>query len=182
MKRIILSTVMICILGPICFGQEKDSTTFLPLNSKTGRITYQEVVEVEGNKRDLFNRCINWVNTYYANPVSVTKIRDFETGKIEGRHQFRIHYMEDGYQKDGGMVLYTVRIEMKDGRYRYTITDFDLRRATRFPVENWMNKSDPAYNGQWDDYLRQIDDFARQMAANLTQKMEPVIEEVEEEW
>ncbi len=163
-------------------AQQNDSTSTIPVDSKTGRITYQEVIKEEGTKEELFNRCIYWVNTFFENPVSVTKIRDFETGRIEGRHQFRLTYEEDGYNKDGGMVLYTVRIELKDGRYRYTITDFDLRKATRFPLETWLDKTHPAYNERWDEYLSQVDQFSKNLAANLKQKMKPEPEEEPDEW
>ena len=46
-------------------------------------ITYQEVVQEVGDKDSFFNSAIGWINSYYPNPVDVTKTRDPQTGKIE---------------------------------------------------------------------------------------------------
>lgn len=164
------------------FTQETDSLNIVPVDPASGLISYQEVVEEEGTKEDLFKRCVNWVNIFYANPVAVTKIRDFESGKIEGRHQFRVHDIEKGYEVDVGTILYTFIVEFKDGRYRYTITDYVLRKASRFPIENWLDKSSTAYTEKWNDYLKQIDEFTKDLIVDLKEKMKPEPEEVEEEW
>ncbi len=177
---LLLSTVLFTI--DYSFSQDNDSTSVVPVDKTTGLITYQEVVEVKGTKQDLFNRCVDWVNNFYANPVSVTQIRDPKTGKIEGGHQFRIHNIEDGYEMGAGMILYKFIVEFKDGRYRYTITDFVLRQPSRYPVENWLDDSDPAYNKQWNEYLKQMDEFVKNLIDNLKEKMKPAPEAVEEEW
>lgn len=163
-------------------SQEKDLN--IPVDETTGLITYREVVEVEGSKDDLFNRSIYWLNEFYTNPVAVTKVRDQATGVIKGQHQFRVYYTdENGYKKDAGHVMYDFMVEFKEGRYRYTVTDFLLRKASRYPVEQWLNKSDPLYNERWDEYLRQIDSYMRdQWIASLKNKMLPEEVVEEEEW
>ncbi|MCF8228023.1 MAG: DUF4468 domain-containing protein [Bacteroidales bacterium] len=163
-------------------AQVNDTIMGMPVDDQTGLITYQNVVEEEGSKKELFYRAIDWVNNFYANPVAVTKIRDVETGRVECRHQFRITYKKEGVDLPAGMVLYTAIVELKDGRYRYTITDYVLKKATRYPVENWLNKDDPAYNEQWHVYLGQIDAFTRDLIANLKEKMQPEPEVEEDEW
>lgn len=163
-------------------AQETEETQIVPVDENTGLITYQGVVKQEGTQKELFNRCGEWVWKYYANPVRVTKLRDAATGKIEGRHQFRVTILKDGIEQDAGMVLYTFIIELKDGRYRYTLTDFVLRKASRFPVENWLDKSDPGHNEEWDNFLKQVDTFAKSFIANLNEGMQPPKVIVEEEW
>ncbi len=163
-------------------AQVNDTISGMPVDENTGLITYQNVVEEDGSKKELFYRAIDWVNNYYANPVAVTKIRDIETGRVECRHQFRITYKKEGVDLPAGLILYTCIVELKNGRYRYTVTDYVLKQASRFPVENWLNKSDPAYNEQWDDYLRQVDEFTKNLIANLKEKMHPAPEVVEDEW
>ncbi|MDZ7743519.1 MAG: DUF4468 domain-containing protein [Bacteroidota bacterium] len=180
-----LKTFVILSLLITSFGlraQVQDSISGMPMDEQSGLITYQNVVEEEGSKKELFYRAINWVNNYYANPVAVTKIRDIETGRVECRHQFRITYKKEGVDLPAGLILYTCILELKDGRYRYTINDFVLKQASRFPVENWLDKTDPAYNEQWDEYLRQVDEFAKGLIANLKDKMHPAPEVVEDEW
>ena len=156
----------------------------IPVDENTGLITYKEVVEVEGDRNELFNRSIYWLNDFYNNPVAVTKVRDQASGIVRGQHQFRIHYTDDeGYKKDAGMVMYDFLLEFKEGRYRYTVSEFLLRKASRYPVEQWLNKSDPLYSERWEEYLRQIDSYMRdQWIPSLKDHMLPpeIIEE--EEW
>jgi uncharacterized protein with TBP-like fold DUF4468 len=163
-------------------AQEADSAWAMPVDENTEKITYQEVVKEEGTKTQLFNRAINWVNTFYNNPVAVTKIREIATGRIECRHQIRLTKKKEGVDLPAGLVLYSVILELKDGRYRYTVTDFVLRQATKYPIENWMDESDPAYNEQWGIFLKQVDVFSKELIENLKQKMRPVEVIKEEEW
>lgn len=181
MKSFAIITAIFSLLSFNLWAQEK-SSSIVTVDENSGKIEYQEVVQVEGSKEDLFNRCISWVNSFYLNPVAVTQVRDLKSGVVEGRHQLRIHYMEEGYEKDAGLVMYNFRIEFKDGRYRYTITDFVLKKASRYPAENWMDKSDPLYNPQWDQYLRQIDEYTQDLIADLKEKMQPEPEEEEDDW
>lgn len=180
--KYLLVLISIVGLNYYALAQQADSSGIVPIDPVTNLITYQEVVKEQGSKEDLFNRCVNWVNNFYANPVAVTKIRDFESGKIEGRHQFRVHDIEEGYEMDVGTILYTFIVEFREGRYRYTLTDYVLRRASRFPIENWLDKTDPAHTEQWNAYLRQVDEFSKNLIADLKEKMKPEPEEKEEEW
>jgi hypothetical protein len=165
-------------------GASQSQELNIPIDPNTGLITYQEVVEEKGEKDELFNRCVYWLNEFYKNPVAVTKKRDFESGVMKGQHQFRIYFTdEEGYKKDAGMVMYDFTIEFKEDRYRYTVTDFLLRKASRYPIEQWLNKSDPAYSEKWDGYLQQVNDFVtKEWVPALKEKMKPeeIIEE--EEW
>jgi hypothetical protein len=81
------------------------------------------------------------------------------------------------------MVLYTFKIEFKEGRYRYSVYDFLVKKISRYPMENWLNKTDPDYSPNWDEYLKQIDTFVREeWVPSLKTHMKPEIKKVEEEW
>jgi hypothetical protein len=67
-----------------------NKNTALPVDEVTGLITYQDVVETTGNKLELFNRAIGWVNSFYVNPTDATKVRNPESGIIEIVHRFKI--------------------------------------------------------------------------------------------
>ena len=135
-------------------------------------------------KKELFYRCISsWLNEVYTNSPNVTSVRDAATGKITGNHRFRIYQTNNkGNKINAGMILYSFTIELKDGRYRYTLSDLLLKRPSRYPIENWFDKSDPAYNPQWNVYLKQIDEFVKSWIANLKEKMQPEPKVIEEEW
>jgi hypothetical protein len=151
----------------------------LPVDEKTQLITYQEVVTEEGNKEVFYIRAVEWINQYYKNPMDVTKTRQAESGLIKGVHRFRIENTnEDGSKTDAGTIQYDFTLDFKEGRYRYTLTEFALRQSSKVPVEKWLNDSDP----QKQSYLKQIDDFAQSWIESLKEGMKPKAEVKEEEW
>jgi len=79
------------------------------------------------------------------------------------------------------MVTYLIKLEFKDNRFRYTLTDFSLKLASRFPIEKWMNKEDPAYNPNWDSYLFQVDTTMQRLVSTLKEKMKPTVVK-KDEW
>ncbi|MFA8301154.1 MAG: DUF4468 domain-containing protein [Hyphomicrobiales bacterium] len=145
----------------------------VPVDRDTEKVTYTDVVTVDGDKDDLFKRCVYWLNETYSNPASVTSIRDYETGKIKGSHRFKLYVDNDGFKKASGMVVYNFTIEFKDGKYRYTLTDFYVKKGSKFYIEQWLNKSDPQYSPVWDNYLSQIDTFAKDWISGLKEMMLP---------
>ncbi|MBN1337948.1 MAG: DUF4468 domain-containing protein [Bacteroidales bacterium] len=169
------------LFAGVSFAQEP--LPALPVDEKTGLITYREVVEIEGAKSDLFNWAVYWINEYYKNPADVTKVRDAETGEIKGVHRLKIrNTAEDGSQTDAGLVQYNFAIELKDNRYRCTLNEFVLRQSSKIPVEKWMNREDPQYNPLWDQYLAQIDEFATSWIQALKEGMKPPAEDNDDDW
>lgn len=156
----------------------------LPVDNLTGLITYQEVVEEPGTKDELFNRCSSWLHTFYANPWEATKVRDQSTGLIKIQHQFRIYDTdEEGSKKDVGMILYSVKLEFKENRYRYIVDNFLLKQVSRYPIETWLDQSRPDYDEKWQSYLGQINSFVtEQLIKSLKEKMLPAQEIIEEDW
>ncbi|MCD4729883.1 MAG: DUF4468 domain-containing protein [Bacteroidales bacterium] len=183
MKNSYLKIIVTCI-SLIVFIAVLDSSTYgqlnsLPIDEETGLITYKEVVEEEGTKKEYFNRAIGWINNFYKNPVDVTKTRDPESGIIKGIHRFKIkNKNEDGSLSDDGIVQYQFLLEFKEGRYRYTLTEFVLRQASKIPAEKWLSKSDP----QSKSYLKQLDEFAQNWITELKKGMQPKVEKKDDEW
>ncbi|MBE0662137.1 MAG: DUF4468 domain-containing protein [Bacteroidales bacterium] len=165
------------------YSQNIEQSSKIPVDGVTGLITYQDVVQTEGNKQELFNRAVGWVNQFYVNPTEATKVRSPESGIIEIVHRFKItNEVEGGVQADAGTILYSLKIELRDGRFRYSMDNFVLRQASRFPVERWLDKSDQAYNQNWDNYLSQVDVFAISLVESLKTAMQPEVILKEEEW
>lgn len=180
MNKILL--LLILATGFIANAQETKEL-FIPVDEETNKIKFQGVIEEEGAKYDLFNRCIYWLNDTYKDPVRVTSVRDRETAKIVGRHRFRIYYWDsDDVKHIGGMINYTFTVDIKDNRYRYTIDEIVLKSQTNIPAEKWLNKDDPAYDSRWDDYLQQIADFVNNWSTSLEEKMKPEPEKKADDW
>ncbi|PLX13830.1 MAG: hypothetical protein C0598_02770 [Marinilabiliales bacterium] len=180
MKHLIL--ILFILTGYTGLSQEMKP--IIPIDSETNKIKFQAVIDEKGSKEELFNRSIYWLNDFYKDPVRITSIRDIETGKIEGTHRFRIYYWdEDSIKHIGGMINYTFVLEFKTDRYRYTINELLLKSRTNLPVEKWLDKSDPAYNKQWESYLEQIAEFVDEWSESLINHMRPEPEEVvEDDW
>lgn len=178
MKEILL--IILLISGLNLFAQDND--TLVPVDPDDKKIRFREVVDENGAKDELFKRCVYWLNGFYKDPTRITTIRDKPTGKIAGRHQFRIYYNADNAKNVAGMIKYTFTIELKDDKYRYTVDNFVLRSSTNMPVEKWLNKDDPAYDQRWEEYLKQIAEYVNGWSSSLKQKMKPENEKKADDW
>jgi hypothetical protein len=158
-------------------AQDKLPVPGFPIDQDTKKIMYREVVDEKGDPAYLYNKAIEWFGYYYLNPQSVYSVQDKENGKIEGQGRLKLSYLDEsaGVNRDGGIVSYQVKIELKENKYRYTLTDFNLKGTSRYPIEKWMNKSDPAYNSNWDLYLFQVDTTMQRLISSLKERMKPTV-------
>jgi hypothetical protein len=90
--------------------------------------------------------------------------------------------VEQGAELVAGRVDYSMKLELKDGRYRYTITNFNMKDISRQPFERYLNKQDKAYIPAWDDYLKQVDDFTRILTESLKHGMLAPAEKKPDTW
>jgi len=178
MKSLITGLMALSFLVAVA----QDPSVSLPVDEDTKLITYREVVQQEGTKLELFNRAIEWINKEYKNPADVTKVRNPETGLIELIHRIELTYEEKGVSRSGGIVDYTLKLELKDGRYRYTFTNFNLKQASRVPIERWLDKSDKAYTPAWDLFLSQVDEHTRKVTESLKKGMQPPAAKKADDW
>lgn len=161
----------------------QEAVPAMPVNSETNLISYQEVIMVDGLQKELFNRAIEWINVNYKNPADVTKVRNPESGLIEIFHRFFLDRIDNkGNKVPAGIVVYTLRIEMKDGRFRYTITDMSLKQSSRYPIERWLDKTDKAYNPNYELYLSQVDKQVKVLIESLKKGMLPGIQKKKDVW
>ena len=184
MKHVMLIIAALLMQFPLMAQEVTIKTVNVPVDEETGLIVYQQVVQQEGTKTELFNRAGEWLHQFYANPVQVTKVRDAASGLIKGKHSYDLIQLDkNGNKIDAGTILYSFKIECKDDRYRWTGDELFLKRSSRFPLERWLDTSDPSYNPAWADYLQQFDNFVwEEFAASLKEAMLPRVEKVEEEW
>jgi hypothetical protein len=183
MKRILILITTLSFLvcqGYMALSQEKPSAP-VPVNPDTKTIMYREVVSEQGNPGYLYDKAVEWFRFYYTNPASVFTVQDRVNGKVEGTARMKIYYFDsDGNRMDGGQVMYDIKLEFKENKYRYTLTDFLLKSASRYPLEKWLNKADPAYNAQWDAYLYQVDTTMQRLITTLKAGMKPTVKKTDE--
>jgi len=175
--------LLLTITGFLEYLHAQGTTPVIPVNSETKLITYQEVVKVDGTKKDLYSRAIDWINVNYKNPDDATKVRDPQTGYIEILHRIDLERTDKQDTKiAAGIIVYTLKLELKDGRYRYTITDLNLKQSSKFPIERWLDKTDKAYNPNWDMYLAQMDKQFKELIESLKKGMLPGVQKKEDVW
>lgn len=175
---IIASTLMLSVISL----NAQEAVTKMPVDPDTKKITYKDVVTVPGTSTELFNRTIEWINKQYKNPVDATKVRDQASGVIEIIHRIELKRKEQGTTLIAGIVDYSMKLEMKEGRFRYTISNFNVKDISRQPLERYLNKQDKSYIPLWDDYLKQVDDFSRKMIESLKLALQPPAEKKPDTW
>jgi hypothetical protein len=182
MKILFLNMIAIVLLITTSGLKAQDIQATVPVDPDTKLITYKEVVTVPGNPGELFNRAIEWINKQYKNPADATKVRNPQTGLIEIIHRIELTKDDNGVMRPAGIVDYSMKLEMKEGRYRYTITNFNYKDVSRKPIEYWMDKKDKAYTPVWDNYLKQVDDATRKLIESLKTGMQPPTPKKPDEW
>jgi hypothetical protein len=173
MKKLGFICLLLCLFGmKATFSQNVK----MPIDSASKLITYTEVAIMAGTKDTLYNRALKWINSFYKNPNDVTKVRDILNGKLELIHRIKVtNTSKDGVKTDGPTFQYTLTFNFKEGKYRFTFTKFNLKAASYFPLERWLNPKDPQYNIANENYLNQLDTEIKEIIKGIKKGMLPPI-------
>lgn len=107
------------------FASLAASARAIPPRLDTGRYGYVEVVTADGIPApELYARAKAWVAQQYRSAQHVIQLDDPSTGKLVVKGNF-----PGTARGDAGVyyVGHTLTLEVKPGRYRYTLTDFDAK-------------------------------------------------------
>lgn len=162
---------IIIMISSKVYSQE---TYDMPTDESTGKIHYKEVVKVDGSKDELYIRAQKWLHTFFRNSSSVIKKLDQENGIMEGRRQFNVITKDKkGREKPAGVIKYTFRIELKEGKYRIRLFDFKQAASGGVAVEAWFDDTDEKQIAIHTQIFKQIDDDAKKLIASLKKGMRP---------
>jgi len=176
MRKYYIVSLLFLLIASASFAQ-------VPMDENTGKFIYNDVVQEKGTQQEFFNRAVHWVNITYKNSASVTSVRDPQSGLIEGNHRFRLSYTNaDGIKTDGEMILYHFKLQFKEGRYRYTFDEFEVKKQSHFPMERWADPEDQEYRSDLAQVLTKVNDNITELIESLKENMKPPFVEVEEEW
>lgn len=119
--------VLILLTGLLFSATLSYTQVILPVDSTTNKITYSEVVAVDGNSAGvLYSKVKDWLTVSFKDSKNVLDLDDAINFKIVGKWQFKVWQMGNlGKMPNGGHVNYTLTIMLKDNRYKYIITDFN---------------------------------------------------------
>lgn len=152
----------------------QESSSKYPMNSETKLISYAKVVQADSaDKNELYQRALNWANTFYKNPTDVIREKDPAAGKIVCKHRFKITNPpnKEGFEKDAGLVMYTLTIQLKDGRYKYELSEINWKQLSYYPAERWVDTGAAGYEKEYDHYLKLTDETAKKVIADLEKGM-----------
>src|SRR5436190_7660454 len=179
MRRLFL-TLMLSGMGLVATSQtnSKANANQIPaapypvqMDTVTKLISYQGVVEVSGVKaNELYKRISDWFHTYYKNPTEVIRQDDSVENVMMGKPRFRLMIQKE---KEGPMVegnstvQYTITVAARDGRFRYELTTFNWKQLSYYPCEKWMDTKSSAYQPVFDEYLKQLEQYATTTVKSL---------------
>jgi hypothetical protein len=126
MKQLTLTTAILLMTFGLFGQKQKDVTPTLPFDDETKRITYSEVVTVDSStsKNELYSRGREWFAKAYKSSTDVLQMDDKESGKIVGKALMQVYHKALGSNYKSGYINYTISLYLKDGRYKYEITNF----------------------------------------------------------
>lgn len=94
----------------------------LPRDANTNKVSFTEAIPVDGTTKDqLYNRAKSWMTSYYKNEQF--SINSKEDGRITREGFFRKTYLYASGTTRELRYNYTLSIFIKDGKYKYEITD-----------------------------------------------------------
>ena len=183
----IIALMLIATIPFIASAQKKKEELSWPamkIDAKTNLISYSEVPEVPGTKDELYARAMKWGGTHYKNFAEKLRKQDKGEGVIEIFARFPFF----AYDKKGnkttsrqGLAQYTMTIMFKDGRYKYTVTDLNVKAISYQPLEAWLDREDPnARNHSF--YLTDIDAEIVKTVDSLKKTMAIAGEKSEDDW
>lgn len=97
---------------------------FIPSFSQEA-ITHSKVVQVDSvNKAALFSMVHEWFASTYNSANDVIQMADKEAGTIIGKGLLRYSYGKATYTCYEGTISYTIKVSVKDNRYKVELTNF----------------------------------------------------------
>lgn len=136
MKKIIIFAVLISLCG-FSFSEkivwkDPNAKELFPMDAN-GKIAFTEIVEMPSmNKDALYSRAYEWFAKTFNSAQSVIQMQDKENGKIVGKALIPVTVIMEvpldqpkfSTTINAGVVNYTLSISVKDGKYKYEVTDF----------------------------------------------------------
>ena len=182
--RIFLFGGIVALSALTASGQKE--TPVLPFDTTTGKITYTEVVRVDSSltKSELYSRASGWLAEISRSTKGKLRWADRNNGKIICNALMQA-YCKNGWgaNEECGNIRYTISIFLKDGRYKYEITDFyhtgQTAGATTIPdygpCEKMINTADKAggisMQKTYNQILNDMDNNIRKLIGDLKSVM-----------
>jgi hypothetical protein len=176
------------LISTFCFSQKKIATA-----DTTKKVIFTDIVKVDSTNRfDLYKKAVKWVE----NQKFAVQEEDPYGGKITAKGKMTVYTDKGVLAKPNGEFAYDVMIDVKDGKYRYTFSNFiytyiKMDRNYRYvPVKGSKPIEDGKAAGwkkQWGKDKVQVTDKINQYISSLKESMKYVapvklVEKPKETW
>jgi hypothetical protein len=120
MKKVLL---LVAFFIPLCLMAQKEP----PVPFVDGKVTFVEVVTVDSSMKaaKLYGLAKQFTTSYWRNAKETIQNDDNINFVVESKGFTT--YIESGLMGWSTKIWHTIRIECKDGRYRLTVTNFQLQ-------------------------------------------------------
>jgi len=178
MKMKALMFLLITVVAMPAMAQKTKELPYppIPVDEKTKLITYEGVGKVDGvSAKDLYAKAIEWVKTYHKNPTEKLRKQDEANGEIEIFARFPIYaYDKKGVKttSNAGLIQYTMTLQFKDGRYKYTVTNLNLKSQSYQPIDSWFTDKENDTNA--DNHAYQLADIDIEINAMIKDMLHKV--------
>jgi hypothetical protein len=176
MKSILLIAWLLFSSSRI-YAQTQEETA-LPVDTETKRVTYTGVVAVAGaDKNELYTRAKLWASLTYDQVQDVIKVDEKEAGLLVLRAYTDLPVAQTSSQPTNYELGYTMLLNFKDGRYKYTITNYQVINGNSTgTLENEIVAllSKPKNKGII--RAKQCRDFVASLARALTQSVDVTLQ------
>src|ERR1035437_5313090 len=170
-KTVIVAGLL--IIGTNLIKAQDATVPVMPVDNETKLISFTAVKEIKGvSASELYKREWKWFNSFYKNPTDVIRSADSVEGRIVGKARFMIYSDLKAQPKiEGGLVMYTITVSAREGRYKYEITAFNWKQNSYYPIERWQDTKSPSYMKVYDSYIIQTNDYVTDLISKLTTAM-----------
>lgn len=144
------------------------------------KVIYSEIVKVDSaNRFDLYKKAVQWVQKQKFE----VKEEDALTGKVVAKNRFEVVTDKGVLAKPNGDFTHEVLIDVKDGKYRYTFTNFTYRQYKQdrnlkyVPVKGTKpieESNAPGWKKQWGKNKMQVNQKVEGYIASLREAMKYV--------
>lgn len=152
MKKI-LSALILCFASIVMFSQEiKVVNEEFPM--------YQGIVSAEGTAQDMYNKAKSWFAVSYKSANDVIQLDDAANATIIGKG-----VSTTGKGLAAIRFLYTIKIEGKENRFRYTITVNDVYPYSGTnSLYNEAIRMPKFYRKYFDEFRETVQSYAKAIA------------------
>ncbi|HEX8425092.1 DUF4468 domain-containing protein [Hymenobacter sp.] len=164
------------LLSSVGLYAQTTAVTTLPVDAQTQRVTYSEIVTVDGVKQsELYSRAKLWLALTFDDAKDVIKVDEKDAGLllIRAYTDLPIRLTQGSLAPVNQEAGYMMTLNFKDGRYKYTLTNYNLIVGSlAVPVEKEISAqmSKPKNKGAFiaKQYEEQVATYAKSLAESLS--------------